>query len=232
MAADRPCDVARPPPGAGQDMSDPRLHERDLDLLAGQAAEGNDPAREALLAALRVRLLPVAKRRVREEDSEDLVHDGLRIVLEKLGARAVRRPILIWSYAVLRNVIGNYYQKRQRRGEEVCLQDERLVAPGTSLQPAEVAGDEMEALGSAPTAPEMARALARLSRQHPRCAVLFGLILECLGEIGDPAEATREALCRMRMQDGAPTRNALYVLLHRCRTRLRRLLDEETDKES
>lgn len=205
-------------------MSGPTLQERDLDLLAEQAVEGDEPARETLLAALRVRLLPVAKRRVREEDCEDLVHDGLRIVLEKLGARAVRGPILIWSYAVLRNVIGNYYQKRRRRGEEVRLQDERLVAPGTS---------SLTEDGDAPgAAPELARALERLSRQHPRCAVLFGLILECLGEIEDPAEATREALRRMRMQDGAPTRNALYVLLHRCRTRLRRLLDEETDKES
>ncbi len=205
-------------------MPDPTLHGRDLDLLAAQAVEGSDPAREALLAALRVRLLPVAKRRVREEDCEDLVHDGLRIILEKLAARSVRGPILIWSYAVLRNVIGNYYQKRQRRGEDVLLQEDRLAAPHGHYQI-----EEGEAVGAAP---DLAQALERLGRQHPRCVVLFGLILECLGEIGDPAEATREALRRMRIQDGAPTRNALYVLLYRCRARLRRLLEEKTDTKS
>jgi len=69
------------------------------------------------LAQLRQRFAEIAARRVPEDAVEDLVHDALGIVLAKGPDEAQGtgqpHPSLRWSFNVLRNVIGNYYQKRR-----------------------------------------------------------------------------------------------------------------------
>ncbi|MBZ0268844.1 sigma-70 family RNA polymerase sigma factor [bacterium] len=73
-------------------------------------------------AQLRERFLAIARRRVPEDAAEDLVQEALRIVHEKrdLLARADAvdgTPALAWCFQVLRNVIGNFYQRERTRSD-------------------------------------------------------------------------------------------------------------------
>ncbi len=69
------------------------------------------------ISQLRQRFSEVARRRVPSDAVEDLVQDALSIVWNKGPAEAIKdgrdHPSLRWSFNVLRNVIGNYYQKRR-----------------------------------------------------------------------------------------------------------------------
>lgn len=75
---------------------------------------------EAWLAQLRRRMVAVAARRVPAADVEDVVQDALRVVAERgVGEDAAVSveglPGLAWCFQVLRNTIGNYYQKSRTR---------------------------------------------------------------------------------------------------------------------
>ena len=94
-------------------MIDSAPPDSSLDGLCAAALARDARAEAALFATLRERFLAVAKRRVREDDLEDLVQDALRIVHQKHGQRQPGPGILVWSLAVLRNVIGNYYQAKE-----------------------------------------------------------------------------------------------------------------------
>ena len=85
-----------------------------LDELAERSRDGHEQSSDQLLASLRVRFLAIAKRRVRPDDLEDVVQDALRIVHQKHREIEAERGMLMWSLAVLRNVIGNYYQAKER----------------------------------------------------------------------------------------------------------------------
>jgi hypothetical protein len=84
-------------------------------------SQGN-PAMEHSLPAhvdlkkLREIFAAVAKRRIRNEvDAEEIVQEALATVLEKSAAQEYEKSFLQWAFGVLRNKIGNYYQKRDRR---------------------------------------------------------------------------------------------------------------------
>ena len=76
------------------------------------------------------RFVTVAARRVESDAVEDLVQDALRIVHEKAGVGPGTlvdgRPALAWCFQVLRNVIGNHYQRR-RSAESVAVEDQPLA---------------------------------------------------------------------------------------------------------
>jgi len=60
----------------------------------------------------------LAKRRVRnEDDAEEIVQDALMTIVEKHGEQDYQTGFLQWAFGVLRNKIGNYYQKRDRRSK-------------------------------------------------------------------------------------------------------------------
>jgi len=116
----------------------------------------------AWLVLLRQRFTEIAARRVPGDAVEDIVHDALAIVLAKGPAEARREdlaePSLRWSFNVLRNVIGNWYQKRRSH----------VAVDGLDL-----ADSQPDALASL-TATERARtirsAVDELRRDRPDCA--------------------------------------------------------------
>ena len=193
-----------------------------LDRLAAAAAAGDATALSRFLSDLRERFLVLAKRRVREDAVEDVVQEALRIVLERYRRRRTGVPVLVWSLAVLRNVIGNHYQGRQRERQRTReVEDwQRLPVPDAAPDPLEetAAAELWEALG---------RALDRLAATSRRCAELFRHLLASLREGGSGQEVTARVLERMRRSEPRLTRNAFYVALHRCRGRLRALLEQE-----
>ena len=105
----------------------------DLDTLAARAADGDERAASTLFADLSERLASVAKRRVREDEVDDCVQDALAIVAARYRTRGATVGILPWSFSVMRNVIGNLYQKRHRVDRQDTLPDDdastALAAP-------------------------------------------------------------------------------------------------------
>ncbi len=197
-------------------MPTPSLAELSLDELAALGTAGDRAAEQVLFEGLRVRFVQVAKRRVRADDVEDVAQEALGIVHAKYARREPTSPVLTWSLAILRNVIGNHYQRRERlaRGEPF---DERhhpmAIEGGGGIE-------EEEALR------EVLEAIDHVARRQARCALLFRRIMESLAEGGTPTEVTHRAMERLRSDFGEMSRGALYVALHRCRVHLRAALAE------
>ncbi len=194
------------------------LNDKSLDELSTIARAGDSQAESALFGTLRVRFLEIAKRRVRKDDAEDVVQDALRIAHMRYTQREIRSGMLSWSLVVLRNVIGNYYQKRGRldRGETF---DDRLHG---SLGTGRMGADEDLVAREATRA--VLEAAARLGRREPRCGSFFRHVLESLGEGGDAGEITGRAMAQLRADFPGMSRGSLYVAIHRCRNRLREIL--------
>lgn len=114
------------------------------------------------LSLLRQRFAEIAARRVPEDAVEDIVQDALGIVLAKGAAAAnaegTSDPPLRWSFNVLRNVIGNWYQKR-RRHETV---DDLEIADGRP--------DALAALTTEERAQTIRDAMDELRQGRPYCA--------------------------------------------------------------
>ena len=66
---------------------------------------------EAWIGDLTRRFTEIAARRVDPASVDDLVQDALRVVIERGGDQ----PRLDWCFQVLRNVIGNHYQREKTR---------------------------------------------------------------------------------------------------------------------
>lgn len=197
------------------DAADITAHS--LDSLAGRWLEGDREAESRLFEDLHVRFLAVAKRRVREDDVEDVVQDALKTVLDRYGTQGESPGILVWGYTVLRNVIGNHYQARAREQQRRENVDDLAALPEASA----AAPDELEI---ASEEQRLANAIADLGRRYPRCGTIFRAILASLGQGGSPREITARALVEARRRQPGLERNAFYVALHRCRGYLREQL--------
>jgi DNA-directed RNA polymerase specialized sigma24 family protein len=185
--------------------------KQSLDQLASAAAAGDQVSESLFFSYLNVRFSQIAKRRVRNDDAEDVVQDALRIVAERYGNRAEQVRTLAFSLTVLRNVIGNYYQKRERtdRGQPF---DEGLHGYYTD-------------------SPDMVReqvkkALVILAEEAPRCGLIFEALLESLDLGGGSREVSGRLFEKLQSRLEGITRNAFHVALHRCRDRLRTILEE------
>lgn len=199
------------------------MTQASLDEIADQALAGDATAEAALFQSLRVRFVSIAKRRVREDDVDDVVQDALRVVHEKYRTRSSPPGVLVWSLAVLRNVIGNYYQARKRESGRVALEDgvSEVRAPGVGSVTAvelPVPGDE--------TVDQIVAAIETLSRREPRCGRIFRGILKSLEMGGGPREISGRVLDFVRWDAPEMTRGSFYVALHRCRSHLREILHE------
>lgn len=157
------------------------------------------------LVPLRERLMEIARRRVPEDAVEDLVQDALRIVLER-GIPLAReqghdRPSLKWCFMTLRNVIGNWYQKRRDHADADGL---TLAAPGP---------DPLAALHREEEARRVRQAVGELREQAPDCASWLWQVAEGRRPAALAEQAGIEAA-------------AFYRRLYRCRKKLELILRE------
>ncbi len=188
-----------------------------LDTLSKRSLAGDLQAEAALFQALRVRFLPIAKRRVQADQAEDLVQDTLRIVFDRYGERNEGPGILVWGLTVLRNVIGNYYQARDREKERLSFVEdlpEKMAAHPDFLAQAELAQ----------TRDNLLQAIDLLAMKFPRCGVFFHHLLSSLAKGGSPNEISTRTLDFVRRDHPEISRGNFYTALHRCRAQLRTIL--------
>lgn len=223
-------------------MTRTRTTEATLDELRARAAGGDREAAEQLFESLRVRLLAVAKRRVREGDAEDVTHEALRVIHARLGAAA--GGVLPWSFAVLRNVIGNHYRRQAREArhqpwnEDAHSQAANDAAAGAA--PGAGGGGSTGAgrggfdgqLEARELQRHLEQAIDALAARHPRCALLFRHLLASAAEGGGERQVSRRAFERACAELPELSAGNYYVTLHRCRARLRRLLEAPAGKET
>ena len=154
-----------------------------LDELCAQSLAGDSAAETALFETLRVRFLSLAKRRVQPDHTEDVVQDALRIVFDRYRERKQGVGILVWSLTVLRNVIGNHYQARQRERDRMDYVDEYPSEASFAVDPlADAVGEEGRLT--------LQTAIAELARRFPRCGRIFAHLLASL-EREDPPTRSR-----------------------------------------
>ncbi len=167
----------------------------------------DDPAIDpAWLATLRARMLEIAGRRVPDDTVEDVVQDAVSIVLEKGPGIAVREgtanPPLAWCFVVLRNVIGNWYQKR-RSHDDV-----------DTIDLADAASDPIDALDHE----------RRHRAVHAALATLRAVSEECARWLWAMARGQRPA----DLAAGAGLEPAVfYRRVYRCRKKLEEILRRE-----
>ena len=167
-----------------------------------------DDRYDAWFAELRDRLVSVAARRVEPDAVEDVVQDALRIVHEKAEAAPGRlvdgRPALAWCFQVLRNVIGNHYQKRAGR-HQVPVED--TVLPETDPTP-----------------------LESLERDE-RCRLVHAAIGELGGRVEHCSRYLRRVVAGESPAAIAASEqvepSVIYRRLYRCREQLREILAQQ-----
>ncbi len=188
-----------------------------LDTLSERSLAGDPRAESALFEALRVRFLPIAKRRVHVDQAEDLVQDTLKIVFDRYGERNEGQGILVWGLTVLRNVIGNYYQARDRENERLSFVEE--LPPDAACEANFLADTEL-----AQTRENLLKAIGRLAERFPRCGKIFYHLLASLDRGGSPNEVSTHCLSLVQIEDPDMNRGRFYTALHRCRGQLRDVL--------
>jgi len=190
-----------------------------LDELCDRALAGDGRAEADLFSALRVRFLQLAKRRVQTDHTEDVVQDALKIVCHRYRERKQGVGILVWSLTVLRNVIGNYYQARQR---------ERQHMDFVSELPRDAAGkdDPLEEVMAGEGDLAIREAIAELARRFPRCGRIFFHLLASLQRGGSTQDVSTRTLQAVQQEIPTLTRNGFYTALHRCRAHLRAIWDQ------
>jgi len=159
-------------------------------------------------AELRRQFLRLARRRVPEAVVEDLVQEALRIVVEKgiTGPGELvdgHRPGAAFAFRVLRNTIGNHYQRARTRSGDVSLD--------AALGAADDAATPLEALAQTDAVAAVYSALDELARDDRACA-------QNLRRLAEGARAGE--LARTAGVEEA----AFYRRIYRCRLKLRDLL--------
>ena len=185
------------------------------------AAGRGNPQASDWLDQLRARFLAIAARRVPAAAAEDLVQEALMIVVQKgvrpgaaAGASTAGAidglPPLAWCFQVLRNTVGNWYQRERTRRSAA---DPSSVTHGQlrDASAPERSPTPLEALEHAETAGLVADALRELAAESGSCARYLRGIAE--GE--KPASIAR----REGLEEGV-----LYRRIYRCREKLRGLL--------
>ncbi len=191
--------------------------ELSLDTLCSQSLAGDSRAESALFEALRVRFLPIAKRRVHTDHAEDLVQETLRIVFDRYRERNDGPGILVWGLTVLRNVIGNYYQSRDREKTRLKFVDELPVDAACE-------SDFLADTTMAETQNNLLEAIDQLARRFPRCGKIFHHLLASLEQGGSPNEVSTRTLQMVQKNDPGMNRGKFYTALHRCRGQLREIM--------
>lgn len=164
------------------------------------------PFDSAWLSHLRDRFAEIASRRVPEDAVEDLVHDAIGIVLAKGPAETKRpggdSPPLRWCFLVLRNVIGNWYQKR------------RDLAPVEGLSLVDDRPDPLVSLAAEERARTVRGAVAELRLKSRECADWLWALAQ-----GTKAGSLAES--------NGIDRTEFYRRIYRCRQALAGILERK-----
>ena len=168
-------------------------------------------ATDAWLGEVRSRFLAVARRRVPADAAEDVVQEALRILVEKSafepGVEAPGgAPALAYGFAVLRNVIGNHYQRERVRRSVHAAEGAGSSAPDPAPTP-------LEALATEERVRIVRESLETLATTDGACARYLQRLLDgaAPGELARH-EGLEEAV--------------LYRRVYRCRVKLRALLEQ------
>lgn len=158
------------------------------------------------LLLLRARFVAVARRRVEPDVVEDIVQEALRVVVERgipgPGGDVVDGvPPIARCLQVLRNVIGNHYQRARVRSARLASLDVATGLPDPGHTP-------LEAYAADDAARQIRRALDALAVTDPGC----GRYLRRLAEGQSPGAIARA-------EEVAEA--AFYRRLYRCREKLR-----------
>jgi RNA polymerase sigma factor (sigma-70 family) len=167
-------------------------------------------ATDAWLGDLRARFLAVARRRVPPSAAEDVVQETLRILVEK-GVREAGSlapggtPALAYGFRVLRNVIGNHYQRERVRERSRAPAEEAAGAADREPTP-------LEALASGEAVRIVREALQAMDATDAPCARYLGRLLE--------GRTPRDLALEEGLEEAI-----LYRRVYRCRRKLRVLLE-------
>ena len=105
----------------------------DLTLIE-EARNGNQEAEEKLFKELFVRFKYIAKRRIGQEECEDLAQEACMTVLQKYKTENFTIGFIQWAHGVLKMKIGNHLQslKRPSGQSEEFLDDYALHSARTN----------------------------------------------------------------------------------------------------
>jgi len=158
------------------------------------------PSREAVLTALRSRMLAFARSRVRPEVAEDLVQDALLLIATKYASAQTLDELVPLAVQILHFKMSALWRKERRRGEStaIAIEDAGLHDPAPDPEALAVSAQLLEHLAAA------------FRRLRGRCRDVFQLKLE-----GRSFREIAEFL-------GADSVNTVYSWDLRCRKKLRR----------
>jgi DNA-directed RNA polymerase specialized sigma24 family protein len=201
---------------AGKKMTNKALPEIPIDSLRFRALDGDPIAEARLFEDLRVRFTDITKRRVQSDNIEDIVQDALKIVFTKYASLEKERGMLVWSLTILRNVIGNFYQSRQRFDDKNVQVDNWQAVSEAAVDPSAMETEETTSL--------LFDAMTELSEKYPTCGTIFSCILNSHEKGGGQREISQRALDAVQEMIPDFKRGSFYTALHRCRTHLRKIL--------
>lgn len=177
-----------------------------MDDLHDALVRDDEAALRALLPALRERLARLAKQRLPEASAEDVVQETLETLWRRRDQLRDAGHVLPFVFQVLRNKIGNAYQRldRQRATERPERDCPDNPGPAHAHPYRIVAGAQLERI--------LREAIDRCAAEHE----LWGRVLRFLSEGKSPAEI-HSALGDVPMA-------TVHTRIHRARQRLKEIL--------
>jgi len=103
-----------------------------MDELVEKAKAGDESAEKEIFDYLFVRFKYLAKRRIGNEDYEDLAQEACVTVLEKYKTEEFTVNFTAWAYGVLKMKIGNWLQAKQRMSGKITSYDEAYAIADNS----------------------------------------------------------------------------------------------------
>lgn len=179
-----------------------RTSAQELDdlLRRAQREHEQEDSKDLLFAFLRTRLLVLARFRI-PEAAEDTVHEALLVVHQHLGECDTVDSLLAFSHQVLRNKIGNLYQRRYRRAHDELQEGDAVYFIQDQIE-----HDELERI--------LLNSIERLRERFPVC----GEILSSLYGGLEPTEISSNL---------GISKSKLKTRTFRCRQALRDMLTEQ-----
>ena len=172
-----------------------------MEELLSRALKGERKAEEELFRTLRVRFVYLAKRRLGSEIAEDVAQEACAIVFEKYRNKDFAAGFEAWAHQVLRNVIGNHLQARERKLRNLDSQ------VGVNSAAMHVSDQEPPGMSA-----RIIECLNKINMSHPLYARVLNLSYQ--------GYTTREICQRLKIKP-----NYLYVILNRGRSMLKRCLE-------